>query len=130
MADDPLRIYINARQQLIAAKARMDKLVSQLGLIDIALSGRARGNGTAAPPGFWKRLSTVVDGHEREICEGDAPGRAANGSLAAIRRDDWPSFDLVWEALSEWQMALGEALEAWSRLSEEDRSAVSSPQSV
>jgi hypothetical protein len=127
--EDPLRIYMKTRQQLIAAKARMDRLAAQLNLVDIVLSGQAQQNGTPAPS-LWKRLRTTKTRGGRELCEADEQGRPRNGIFVGIREPDWPSFESAWETLNDWRRALSDAEEAWSRLTDQDRAAVAGPLSV
>jgi hypothetical protein len=127
--EDPLRIYMNARQRLITAKARMDRLAAKMTLVEIALNGRSQ-NGNAATPSLWKRLLPAKGSGGREISEANDEGKPGNGLFPGIREHDWPSFESVWETLTDWRKTLEESTEAWSRLSEEDRAAVAGPHSV
>ena len=129
MNADPLRVYMNARQRLIDAKARMDRLAANVTLVDMTLNGRPLRNGAPPAPSLWKRLSTMTGRRGREINEVGADGKSC-ALFIGIKEQDWPSFDSAWETLSNWRDALNGALEAWSKLSEQDRSAVAGPYSV
>lgn len=108
MSTDPIRAYLDARNNLEQAAQRAERMV---GII----------LGAAIKLRDWKRVmvSNANVGFPAEI---------ALTTQNSIRADEWPTAQQLAEALAQWHQARSAARSAWSAVPSSDRPGIQPPE--